>query len=274
VYVCPISGATVGACTSTGSGFNRPTSITFYGSRAYVTNDTGYTISMCTVASGGSLSNCTLANSGLNEPQHVTFNATGTYAYVWDNFGVNLCTVNTADGTLPSCTQNGLEAYLGNLLRFPVIAADGIHVYGEWAGGGGPDPLGFGNFNAMSVCLIASDGTINGCAGTGTGTGTANLTFALYNGNVYSSSEDPDSGASGVLVCPINSGDGSLGSCQVTSTGNTSLPQSIAVAGGYGYSVYFDNTVQVCAVNLDGTFGTCSTVTNPSAATLISVAVH
>ena len=274
VYVCPTSGATVGACTSTGSGFNRPTSITFYGSRAYVTNDTGYTISMCTVASGGSLSNCTLANSGLDEPQHVTFNATGTYAYVWDNFGTNLCTVNTADGTLPSCTRNGLEPNLGNLLRFPVIAADGIHVYGEWANGGGYDPPS-GNFlNAMSVCSIASDGTINGCAGTGTGTGNANLTFALYNGNVYASSEDQNTGNGGVLVCPINSSDGSLGSCQAANTGNTSLPQSIAVAGGYAYLVYFDNTVEVCPVVADGTFGTCSTVTIPLAATLNSVAVH
>jgi hypothetical protein len=126
----------------------------------------------------------------------------------------------------------------------------------------------------MSVCSIASDGTINGCTGTGTGAGNANLTFALYNGNVYASSEDQNTGDGGVLVCPINSSDGSLGSCQAANTGNTSLPQSIAVAGGYAYLVYFDNTVEVCSVAADGTFGTCSTVTIPAAATLNSVAVH
>jgi hypothetical protein len=274
VYVCPTSGANLGTCAATGSGFNRPTSITFYGNRAYVTNDSGYTISMCTVVADGSLSNCSLANSGLNEPQHVVFNATGTYAYVWDNFGTNLCTVNTADGTIPSCTQNGLQSGLGNLLRFPVIGADGIHVYGEWANGGGFDPQS-GNFlNAMSVCLIASDGTINGCTGTGTGTGNANLTFALSNGNVYSSSQDQNTGEGGVLVCPINSSDGSLGACLAANTSNTSLPQGIAVAGGYAYLVYFDNTVEVCPVVADGTFGACSTVSIPAAATLNSVAVH
>jgi hypothetical protein len=60
---------------------------------------------------------------------------------------------------------------------------------------------------------------------------------------------------------------------QVTSLGalptGWSGPGSLTCA-----SVNNDNTVEVCPVVADGTFGTCPTVTIPSAATLNSVAVH
>jgi hypothetical protein len=194
---------------------------------------------------------------------------------VWDNFGVNLCTINSIDGTIPSCTRNGLQSGLGTLLRFPAIAADGVHVYGVWSGGGGRDPNNFMNtLSAMSVCTIAVDDTIGGCTGTGTGAGFANLAFAIYNGNLYSSVQNRDNNTYGVLVCPINSSDGTLGSCQVTSTGNNSLSQGVAVGSGYSYTVYYGNTMQVCALNPDGTFGTCSTVNIPGAVNLNSVGIH
>jgi hypothetical protein len=125
VSYCPTSAdGTLAACASTGSGFARPTSITFFANRAYITNDSSYTVSVCTVAADGALNSCISAGS-LNEPQHVTINPAGTFAYIWDNFGVNICTINAADGTFTACTQTGIVSGSGNLIRFPLISADG-----------------------------------------------------------------------------------------------------------------------------------------------------
>jgi len=266
VSYCPTNAdGTLGSCASTGSGFARPTSITFFASRAYITNDANNTISVCTVAANGALNSCVTAAS-LNEPQYVAINPTGTFAYVWDNFGVNMCAVSATDGTLSACTQTGIVSGSGNSIRFPVISADGARIYGTWLAGGGYDSNG-DPINAISLCPIQPDGTIPTCTATGSQADNANLTFAITASALYASAQ-----GGGIIACPVNT-NGSLGSCQSTAAGLGSV-SGLAVGSSYAYVVGFDPTVNACPVMAGGLLGVCTTLTPGGFGNLNAVALH
>ena len=84
--------------------------------------------------------------------------------------------------------------------------------------------------------------------------GTANIAYASISGNLYLTDT-----VSNVVRCAMSGVDGSLSSCANAATG-FSAPTGIAFSGNWAYVTpgIAATDVDVCPVNADGTFGTCT----------------
>jgi hypothetical protein len=115
--------------------------------------------------------------------------------------------------------------------------------------------LGSPYYGDVEVCSVAVDGTFSGC----TSNGMSIQVFGLAtNINGLYVSNFPN-----VQLCQPD-GTGSVGSCQAVGTGfNGAI--ALAFGGQFAYvSNLFNNTISVCPVNSDGTWGTCTVATDAS----------
>jgi DNA-binding beta-propeller fold protein YncE len=108
VSVCAVnSNGTLSGCTSTGTGFSGPMSVTLNsaGTLAYITNNNGSGPTVCSVDVDGSLSACAPGFSGIPGTAGIAFLTGGQQTYMTASTTANLylCTVNQ-DGTLSGCT--------------------------------------------------------------------------------------------------------------------------------------------------------------------------
>ncbi|HEV7612298.1 MAG TPA: hypothetical protein VGO37_10510 [Steroidobacteraceae bacterium] len=254
VLVCLIaSDGSLGACQSTGSGFNTPEDIKIAGNLLYVVNYLSQSVSVCSINLDATLSGCVATGSGFTYPVSMAINAAGTYAYVSSYSQTpSVCAIDTS-GLLTSCAPTA-----GSVPQSWSIAlsTDGAHAYlsSPWYGG-------------IDICAIASDGTLGSCTFTGSSAepfGIAVNGTILYQANY---------GASSVAACPLNN-DGSIGSCTTAGSGFAS-PIGLTLNDNLAYvSNYFSNSISVCPVNADATFGACTTSTDPGFNYIWGMAIH
>jgi hypothetical protein len=107
VDVCAVSAlGALSGCAATGSGFNSPNGISLSNGYAYIADEGGSGVSVCTVSQvGGTLSNCTLTAIGVTtEPADIIVNGNGTLAYVDDASTGDVYICPVANGALGACT--------------------------------------------------------------------------------------------------------------------------------------------------------------------------
>jgi 6-phosphogluconolactonase (cycloisomerase 2 family) len=254
VLVCPIAGdGSLGACQSTGSGFDTPEDIKIAGNLLYVVNYLSQSVSVCSINLDATLSGCVATGSGFTYPVSMAINAAGTLAYVSSySHTPSVCAIDTS-GLLTSCASTA-----GNVPQSWSIAlsTDGGHAYlsSPWYGG-------------INICAIASDGTLGSCILTGSSEEPFGI--AIDGTNLYQA----DYGVSSVAVCPLNN-DGSIGGCTTAGSGFAS-PIGLVLNGNLAYvSNYFSNSIGICPVSADGTFGACTTSTDASFNFIWGLAIH
>jgi DNA-binding beta-propeller fold protein YncE len=167
VSLCAVNGnGTFSSCSSTGLGFNYPSGIVLNaaGTRAYVTNTSGGTVSVCDVnTNSGQFSNCSQAGSGFNTPESIVLNAAGTRAYVTNPSSsgssmVSVCAVDANSGQFSNCSQAGSGF---NTPESIVLNAAGTRAYVTNSSASN---------STVSLCTVdANSGQFSNCSQAGSG---------------------------------------------------------------------------------------------------------
>jgi hypothetical protein len=270
------SDGSLDSCSDSGAtGVQAPVRIVFSGNDAYVSQVsdvsalvgggaggavTGSVLHCTADPTTGALSGCADSGvTGLIFP--IGLAAQGTDLYVLDTSAsspgqaLQRCQIGS-NGALANCAA--VTPAGGSLLGAASLAINNGSLY--FVGSGS---------DAALRCPINTDGSIGACSitpanGTSVGTGAADIKF---NGtSAYLA------GSSGELVqCPAN-GDGTLGSCTETAlpasgTGGTPVPFGVGFVGHVAYigSLLATGTgLTQCALNDDGTVGTCTVPATPA----------
>lgn len=251
VKMCSVSPATgaLSGCIPTGSGFTNPSDISFDSSTgpnlAYIPSVNGFnTITICTVsATTGAFSNCTSVTAGnISWPSSLT--VVNGFGYIANFIGTNdvsKCQLAAPSTYITSpCTPfatgavnpSDLKSYNSKIYSVSAIALRMCDV-------SSPSP----------VCQNASSyGFSNPVA------------MTISNGFAYVL----NSGTNTIIKCSIQP-NGTLSSCAPLSPAgpafNFGCCSFVGVAANNSYAYISngsDNTVRVCTVNPDNTFGTCS----------------
>jgi hypothetical protein len=251
LQVCPFNpDGSLGACAGTGNGFTSPTGIVFYGDTlAYVTDYGTNSVYVCSVATDGTLSGCATTGTNFQYPWALAINGDKLYATNANGTsGVTTCTINN-DGSLSTCTQTAGSGTLG-------LAVNATLAY-----------VGSGT-STVDVCAIGPSGGLSGCSSTGGGfSGVAGIT--LYGGSAYVANQ---AGAS-VSACAVGSS-GDLTACSSFAAA-ASQPLSVAFQGSQAYVDDLDGFIYLCTVESDGTFSSCSDVTDGNSFSYgINIAIH
>ncbi len=240
VYLCAQgSGGTLSGCTLTGNGLNGggPTTITFGGNFAYVSEFNNNAVEVCAVAGDGTLSGCTSTGSNFTSPTHSSIH--GGYFYVGNGNSpgqVTQCAINSNSGALSGCTTtaSGVGNNIGG-----VSVGDTYSYVNEYVG-------------TIYECTTGGTGSLSSCSTTASG-----VTFATKiitsGGYAYMST------TSDVTGCAIGSSNGALTNCvhtNVTGSGGMSLGLSISGTTAYVTENTFNssnftssNDVYLCTVS-------------------------
>jgi DNA-binding beta-propeller fold protein YncE len=122
--------------------------------------------------------------------------------------------------------------------------------------------------STVDVCAIGPSGGLSSCASTGSGfNGAAGIT--LYGGDAYVANQ----GGASVTACTVGSS-GDLIPCASFAVG-ASEPMSVAFNGSQAYVDDLDGFIYLCTVESDGTFSSCSDVTDGNSFYYgINIAIH
>jgi hypothetical protein len=267
-------------CVSVASGFGVPFGIIFNGNTAYVSDQSGGTVSMCPVNIDGTFGACTPATAPGPNP-YTTPNALAIFngiLYAVDSNGATpvIGCVIDGDGTLSGCGATGYSA------PTPMNVPQGIAT--ATASGTGisyayiVDNQG-GNLTICTISLI--DGELLNC--TQSPIGSTPTGVAVYNGNLYVGTGD--GGGSGVKRCPI-AADGSVDVTACVFTAQTAtLSQAVGFAfyngvaylSGFGGASGAVGGVNVCPVTVaTGNLDNCALSADPaiSGQNLLGMATH
>jgi len=248
-------------------------------------------------SSGQGTSTISATSGGVSANTLLTVRAP-SHVYIADLANVYVCSINMADGSLAGCAVTGS----GFLAPVGIAFAGGRAYVSNYYVVSGP---------SVSVCNVAPDGTLTGCALT-----TANVSepqesavnadtlyvYSGYNNGVAYCTILADGSLSGcgasatgfnssgmvigfgniyftdnsgfVDKCPLNT-DGSVGSCAITGNGLTGST-GLAMTGNLLYvtsALFAASSVNVCPVNPGGTLGNCAASALPTTANPIDVLV-
>lgn len=204
--------------------------------KAYVTNWTGNSISLCDVLKNGQLENCTVSASGsaFSSPEAIALNPEATFLYVANISGpASYCTIGDG-GALNHCQPSGTL----------ISGDDGVAV----------NPAGtrvyFSDFNNnnISVCQINSfNGALDSCETTGNNlSGPSDLILNRLGTIAYVTNL-----ANSVSVCNVDNGTGVI-DCPYK-TFNFDSPEGITLhpSGLYAYITNSgNNSISVCVPQL------------------------
>lgn len=230
--------------------FNGPTAVAVNSadSLAYVVNYDGNSLSQCPLNNDGSFGAC-VSIPGISSPTGLALNPSGTILYV-STLGINpllICALSD-NGSVSSCTNSGLS----------IPAAQGVAVSESFA-----------YISDLStdlyICPIQADGSLGSCT-ISTGNGTFNTMLGVALNADYSSlytANYADGVDYSVSSCPLNGN--TVGTC-IANEGNSTFDFSAytvsGLSSGTNSSVYIpncgNNTVSVCPLASNGSFGTCS----------------
>jgi trimeric autotransporter adhesin len=215
----------------------------------------GANIYVCSMnMADGSLTGCAATGSGFQEPFGVVL--TGAQAYVTNSSivtGPNVSVCNVAsDGTLTGCALTAASVGLPEEL-----AVNGTTLYVSNGGAGG----------GVVYCTILADASLSNCGITATSFNAFGMVVGF--GNIYVSNN-----SGGVNLCAIDPS-GALDSCAAAGNG-LSYSGGLSLTGHLVYVVSGNPAapaVEVCPLNVDGTFGTCTASALPAGALPITVLV-
>ena len=242
VNVCTIDPKSnlLSECKDSGSGLRSTTGVFYNAGFLYVLNFPSSSITYCKVqTTDGSLTNCINTASGISLTYFPQITMANGNAYISGHRGVN-------DGTTYKCILNSADGSLGNCVSYPPtfnyftpigIATNSNYIYLA------------NNTDIISNVAKCDLATGQNCVITGTGFNQP-ASFIVLNNYLYVSST-----AKNMMICKVNTTDGTLNSCEdstVTdifvgmSTNNNSLYYTIG------------NNVKVCDINSDdGTVANC-----------------
>jgi hypothetical protein len=124
-----------------------------------------------------------------------------------------------------------------------------------------------GTPNVIDVCTVSGTGTLTNCTATGSNAPQPSAVLGLANGYVYAAST-----GGGLYACPVNV-DSTLGACVQTATGSN--PNALAFNGTTAYLSNDSASVSLCPVSMvDGSFGTCTVLSDPTFDGTSGLAIH
>ena len=173
-----------------------------------------------------------------------TFNVT-TFAYFSNgNSVVSFCPVNS-DGSLATCNTTAENTFLSSYAVQSSNDQTAMYISDQNAG-------------SVFYCPIQGDGSLGACIGNTIGVASpTGLALNSAGTQMYVAYEGAD-----VMLCSVNGS--SITGCTATGT-NFNGAYSVAVnpAGTFAYVMnIFNGVVSSCAINSDGTFGTCNIAAN------------
>ena len=235
---------------------------------AYVANTNTNQISVCSVNANGGLGNCTLQNMIFNLVfSGLRINSNNSLLYITSfNFNeVFICQINPVNGFLTSCITDNGEGIFNDLDGRLVFNLAGTKVY-----------VANSQSKTIIICNVNPvNGTFFGCTPFSDPSFIAllGLDINAAGTHIYSAngpSVSPTTPNGSISICPINP-DGSLSPCTVSggldSSNNPTFnfdddnatnsfvhtPTNIAYIPNGG-----NNTVSICPVNPNGSFGVCT----------------
>ena len=226
------------------------------------------TVSSCPINLDGTFGACADAGSVFDGPTGIALNATGNSAYVsnYSSNSVSKCTVNF-DGSFGSCTDSGSSGEPFNGPMGMVLNKTGQIAYVANNPG-----------NSISKCSINANGTWGACVDSGNSgeafSGPTGITLNQAGDLAYVTNHNSNI----VIICPIHP-DGSFGICNnsgcpvitfngrlgicLSSGSSFSGPNGVTLnsAGNMAYVTNYGNgNIDLCPIQPDGSFGTCSTM--------------
>lgn len=205
----------------------------------YATNFSSNRVSYCPINADGSLGACATTGSGLYNPQGIAFS--GNYVYIANSNGssVTTCSVHP-DGSFSGCSNAGF-AWPGDLTANPAAA----YVYLNTNG-------------ALDVCGGGA-GALSSCASTGSNI--PQLAFSVTGSQAYGTvtTYTMFGSTSSIELCAVQL-NGALTNCAATGSNTSSAGDPQGVYGNYLY-LLGGSGLLVCPIELDGTLGTCSSLT-------------
>jgi hypothetical protein len=115
--------------------------------------------------------------------------------------------------------------------------------------------------------VVTYFGTLTGCMDTGVNTEYAGRPLQIVAGRLYLLSN-----LGGFVVCPINAGNGLLGTCQNTATGES--PTNATFTRKFAYLSTSDTYLRRCPILADGMLGACTTMNDPSFGATLGIHVR
>jgi 6-phosphogluconolactonase (cycloisomerase 2 family) len=231
------------------------TTLTIKPQFSYIANNGG-SVSICPVNANGSLGTCSsFVDATFSNPKGIVLNSLYTFAYVADFSAnrVSICPVNSS-GSLTTCTSYADATFNGP--QGITINSDETFLYVSNQHGA-----------TVSICALSPNGdTVGPCTAT-TGNGTISAATSVVLNSTNTIAYVTDFGNSTISICPVNSVTGGFGTCTTTSAGGTINKPVGTIINSTNTFAYTTNnngatppyTVSVCALNADGTFGTCTT---------------
>ncbi len=241
----------------------------------------------CPINADGSVGTCVQQTNAFTTARYrhtsVAYNG---YLYVIGGYDgstrqndIQHCPIN-ADGSVGTCVQQ-TNAFTTARYEHTSVAYNGyLYIIGGSPSGG--------DLNDIQHCPINADGSVGTCVQQTNAFTSARYrhTSVAYNGYLYVIGGDGVGGfKNDIQHCPINT-DGSVGTCvQQTSAFTTARGDFASVAyngylyviGGISTGSTYQNDIQHCPINTDGSVGTCVQQTSAfttARATLASVAYN
>jgi hypothetical protein len=251
------TGVTAGPITITASSDSiaGTTPLTIKAQFAYIANNGG-SVSTCPVNPDGSFGTCNIfTDASFHNPKGITLNSAYTFAYVANQSSgsVSICPVN-ANGQLTTCTS-AVDATFNGAQGITLNAAETIlYVSNEFG-------------TTVSICPVLTNGSTLGPCSAVTGNATFNHATSVILNSTGTFAYVTNFGNTTISICPLNP-DGTFGTCTTTTAGGTlSKPVGTILnsSNTFAYTTNNNNatppyTISICAVNSDGSFGACSSV--------------
>ncbi len=108
--------------------------------------------------------------------------------------------------------------------------------------------------NQVYVCVVAADGTLSGCTGSGSGL-TSPARLSIQGSTLYAANAN---NPGGITYCTISAVDGTLSNCTGTASSLGQNVGSIALDGSYAYAAQWVGSVYVCGVGVGGALSSCA----------------
>jgi DNA-binding beta-propeller fold protein YncE len=239
-----------------GNSIDTPTGITLNSERtkAYITNFTSNTVSVCNLDLGGKFVSCT--NQGIfTQPVGITLNSDNSRAYISSNTGVSMCPIDgNGDLVDSSCVLYNPTIFI----PFPVpafinphglqlnSANDRIYVVNT----------NFGSDTPVTSCDVLPDGSIDNCQfSTSFGSGLVGIAVNSAETKAFITS----SGNNSLYTCDISAG--TLSNCQNSGQSSFDFPEYIAINSTNTFlyiANYSSNSTTVCGLDLLGVITSCA----------------
>ena len=247
-------------------------------------------IQYCPINVDGSIGTCVQQLAAFTTPRYYhTSVAYNGYLYIIGGFkktgsatgcianglcdDIQHCPINT-NGSVGTCVQQ-LAAFTSARSEHTSIAYNGyLYVIGGGATANATGCDSVGNCNDIQHCPINADGSVGTCVQQLAAFTTPRVysTSVVYNGYLYVIGGGGGASATGcnasgycndIQYCPINA-DGSIGTCvqQLAAFTTPRYIHSSVAYNGYlyvigGYSGAYQNDIQYCPINSDGSVGGC-----------------